>query len=155
MSSVPCSIAPDLAKIQVVCDWKVPETVREVRSFLGLSGYYHRFIPYFAHIATPLTDLTWKATPFGCSLREGEVFNGLKEIFLHAPVLQLADPTQECIVTCDASDFAVRAVLSQCHEDGEHLVAYENQKMNAVEGNYPTHERELLTVIHAFRTWRH
>ena len=61
----------------------------------------------------------------------------------------------EYTVTCDTSDFAVGAVLSQRQEDGGHLVAYESRKMNAAEKNYPTHERELLVVIHALRTWRH
>ena len=67
----------------------------------------------------------------------------------------MADAAKEYIVTCDASDYAVGAVLSQTHEDGEHPVAYESRKMNSAEMNYPTHERELLAVIHALRTWRH
>ena len=148
-------LVPDPAKVCAVQEWKVPETVHEVRSFLGLARYYRRFIPHFACIATPLTGLTQKITPFGWSLREGEAFNSLKETLLHAPGLQLADPTQEYIVTCDASDFAIGAMLSQCHEDGEHPMAYESQKMNATECNYSTHERELLAVIHVLGTWQH
>ena len=58
-------------------------------------------------------------------------------------------------MTTDASDFAMGAVLSQVWDDGEHPVAYKSRKMNAAEQNYPTHERELLAVIHALRTWRH
>ena len=79
----------------------------------------------------------------------------MKQALLSAPVLQLADVDKEYIVTCDASDFAVGAVLSQKHDDGEHPVAYESRKVNTAEANYPTHERELLAVIHALRTWRH
>ena len=79
----------------------------------------------------------------------------MKEVLQHAPILQLTDPTRNYIVTTDASDFAMGAMLSQVHEDGEHPVAYESTKMNAAEMNYPTHERELLAVIHALRTWRH
>ena len=126
-----------------------------MQSFLGLAGYYRRFIPQFARIAAPLTDLTKKTSPWRWSLREGEAFNALKQALLSAPVLQLADVDKEYIVTCDASDFAVGAVLSQNHDDGEHPVAYESRKMNTAEGNYLTHERELLAVIHALRTWRH
>ena len=74
---------------------------------------------------------------------------------IRAPILQLADPSREFIVTTDANDFAVGAILSQVWDDGEHLVAYESRKMNAAEVNYATHERELLAVIHALRTWRH
>ena len=59
------------------------------------------------------------------------------------------------MVTADDNDFAMGAVLSQVWDNGEHLVAYESRKMNAAEQNYPTHERELLAVIHALRTWQH
>ena len=67
----------------------------------------------------------------------------------------MADVDKEYIVTCDASDFVVGAVLSQKHDDGEPPVASESRKIYTAEGNYPTHERELLAVIHALRTWRH
>ena len=148
-------IHPDQSKVQAVRDWKIPETVHDIRSFLGLAGYYRRFIPQFARIAAPLTELTKKTVPWRWSLREGEAFNALKDALLSAPVLQLADADKEYTVTCDASDYAVGAVLSQQYEDGEHPVAYESRKMNNAEQKYPTHERELLAVIHALRTWRH
>ena len=148
-------LAVDPAKVKAVQEWKVPTSVTEIRSFLGLAGYYRRFIPQFAKIAAPLTNLTRKNTPFTWSLREGEAFKELKEVLQHAPVLQLADPTRDYIVTTDASDFAMGAVLSQVWEDGEHPIAYESRKMNATKMNYPTHERELLAVIHALRVWRH
>ena len=79
--------SPDPAKVQAVRDWKVPEFVTDIRSFLGLAGYYRRFIPQFAKIVAPLTNLTKKNTPFTWSLREGEVFQQLKDVLLHAPVL--------------------------------------------------------------------
>ena len=80
-------LAVDLAKVQVVQDWKIPTNVIEVRSFLGLAGYYRRFIPHFAHIAAPLTNLTRKNTPLTWSLREGEAFKALKDVLQHAPIL--------------------------------------------------------------------
>ena len=79
----------------------------------------------------------------------------MKAALLHALVLQLADPTREFIVTTDTSDFAIGALLSQVWDDREHPVAYDSRKMHAVEGNYATHERELLVVIHALWTWQH
>ena len=148
-------LSPDLAKVQAVSNWKVPTNVSKVRSFLGLAGYYHKFIPDFARIPAPLTNLTRKHTPFTWSLREGEAFRALKTALQIAPVLQLADPTRPYIVTTDASDFAMGAVLSQVWDNGEHLTAYESRKMNAAKQNYPMHERELLAVIHTLRTWRH
>ena len=148
-------VAPDPVKVKAVQDWKVPENVREIRSFLGLAGYYRRFIQDFAKIAAPLTELTRKDVPYVWSLREGEAFAALKRQLTQAPVLQLADPNLEFVVTCDASDFAVGAVLSQVQPDGEHPVAYESKKMNEAEQRYPTHERELLAIIHALRVWKH
>ena len=93
----------DPAKVQAVQDWKIPTNVTEVRGFLGLAGYYRRFIPHFAQIAAPLTNLTRKNTPFTWSLREGEAFKALKDVLQHAPVLQLVDPSRDYIVTADAS----------------------------------------------------
>ena len=130
----------------------MPTFVTDIRSFLGLAGYYHRFIPQFAKIAAPLTNLTRKDTPFTWSLREGEAFQQLKYVLLHAPVLQLTDPKRKVFVTTDSSDFAIGAVLSQVWDDGEHLVAYDSWKLKAIEGNYAMHEKELLAVIHALRT---
>ena len=87
--------------------------------------------------------------------KEGEAFKALKDVLKHAPVLQLANPSRDYIVIADAGDFAIGAVLSQVWEDGEHPIAYESRKLNAAEINYPTHERELLSVIHVLRQWRH
>ena len=81
--------APDLAKVQAVKNWTVPTAVTEVHSFLGLAGYYHKFIPQFSRIAAPLTNLTKKNISFTWSLRKGEAFNELKEVLLHAALLQL------------------------------------------------------------------
>ena len=71
-------LSPDPAKVQAASNWKVPTNVSEIRSFLGLAGYYRRFIPNFARIAAPLTNLTRKHTPFTWSLREREAFRALK-----------------------------------------------------------------------------
>ena len=148
-------LSPNPAKVQAVANWKVPMNVSEVCSFLGLAGYYRRFIKNFARIAAPLTNLTRKNHPFAWSLREGEAFNQLKTVLQNAPVLQLANQQKDYIVTTDASDYAMGAMLSQVRDDGEHPVAFESRKMNPAEQNYPTHERELLAVFHALRTWRH
>ena len=103
----------DPAKVEAVQNWKVTTSVIEVRSFLRLVGYYRCFIPQFTKIAAPLTNLTPKNTPFTASLREGEAFKELKEVLQHTPVLQLANSTKDYIVTTDANDFAMGAVLSQ------------------------------------------
>ena len=76
-------------------------------------------------------------------------------MLLHAPVLQLTDTERNFVVMTDASNFAIGAVLSQVWDDGEHPIAYESRKLNAAEGYYAMHEKELLAVIHALRTWHH
>ena len=105
-------LSPDPAKVQAMRNWKVPESVIEICSFLGLAGYYCRFIPQFVRIAAPLTNLNRKNHPFTWFLREGEAFQQLKNALLHAPNLRLADPTRGFILTMDASDFAIGAILS-------------------------------------------
>ena len=86
-----------------------------------------------------------KRPPLCLDLREGEAFQHLKDALIRVPILQLANLSKEFIVTTDANDFAIGAVLSQVWDDGEHFVAYESKKMNVAEVNYATHERELLS----------
>ena len=105
-------LSPDPPKVQAVRDWRIPGSVTDVRSFLGLAGYYRRFIPQFARIAAPLTNLTRKDHPFAWTLREGEAFQHLKDALIRAPILQLADISKEFIVTTDARAFAIGVVLS-------------------------------------------
>ena len=105
-------LSPDPAKVQSVRDWRIPGSITDVRSFLGPARYYRRFIPQFARIAAPLTNLTRKDPPFAWTLREGDAFQHLKDALIRAPIFQLANPSREFIVTIDASGFVVGAVLS-------------------------------------------
>ena len=129
-------VKPDPAKIKAIKEWKQPENLKELRSFLGLAGYYRRFIQDFAKIATPLTNLTRKKTPYKWTSSEDAAFKELKAKLTEAPVLKTADPDQEYIVTCDGSDTAVGAVLTQVYESGDHHMTFESRKMNSVEANY-------------------
>ena len=104
-------VKPDPAKIKAIKEWKQPKNVKELRSFLGLAGYYQRFIQDFAKIATPLTNLTRKKTPYKWTSTEEEAFNELKTKLTEAPVLKTADPDREYTVTCDGSDTAVGACI--------------------------------------------
>ena len=88
-------LSPHPAKVQAVANWRVPMNVSEVRSFLGLAGYYRRFIKNFARIAAPFTNLTQKNHPFAWSLREGEAFNHLKTILQNAPGVAAGKSTEE------------------------------------------------------------
>ena len=95
----------DPAKVKAIQDWQVPTIVTEIRSFLGVAGYYRCLIPQFTKIVAPLNNLTKKNAPFMWSLREGEAFKELKEVLQHAPVLQLANPTKDYIVTTRCQRF--------------------------------------------------
>jgi hypothetical protein len=104
-------IAVDPNKIQEVLNWKSPRSVTQIRSFLGLAGYYRRFIPNFSKIAKPMTKLLEKEAKFKWSLQCEEVFLTLKQLFTTAPVLAQLDIEKLFDVYCDTSDTSIGGVL--------------------------------------------
>jgi hypothetical protein len=146
-------------KLAAVTEWPVPQTVREVRAFLGLVGFYRRFIKDFSRIALPLTALTRTVTggPFSWSTEAQLAFISLKRSLQGAPVLLLPDPAFPFVVHTDASGFAVGAVLQQDRQQGHGLqpVAFLSKKMTDAETRYPVHEQELLAIVTALTAWRH
>ena len=122
-------------------------TNARVRSsqFLGISRVLSQVHQGFCQDCRPFDKFNQERPPLYWSLREGEAFNELKTVLQKAPVLQLADQSRPYIVTTDASDYAMGAVLSQVWDDGEHPVAFESRKMNPAEQNYPTHERGVVS----------
>ena len=146
-------LSVDPKKVQVVVDWPTPATPKEVQSFLGLATYFRRFCPGFAAVARPLHRLTHKDVQFEWTIEAQAAFDKIKVLLTTAPVLALPDLTPTAPpfeVSCDASDYAVGAVLVQ---NGKAL-AYESRLLAAAEQNYSTGEKELLAVVHAMRTWR-
>jgi len=121
---------------------------------LGLASYYRKFVERFSAIAIPLTALLHKDLKFEWTNETQKAFETLKEKLIAAPVLLLPDSTKPFVVTTDASDFAIGAVLTQDQGKGEQPVAYESRKLSSAERNYAVHEKELLAIIHAIRTWR-
>ncbi|MDM1593466.1 RNase H-like domain-containing protein, partial [Escherichia coli] len=144
-------ISPDSAKVQAVIDWPEPKTVKEVRGFLGLTGWYRIFIPKYALIASPLTSLLKKNTPFQWSAKCQSAFDKLKSALVTYPVLKLPDFSLPFEVVTDASGFALGGALMQ---EG-HAVAYESRKLRTHEKNYAVHDLELLSVVYALKLWRH
>jgi hypothetical protein len=142
------------SKVQALVKWAPLRNVTEVQSFLGLANYYRRFIKDFSRLAAPLSELTKKKVPFEWGGDQEISFNALKSAVQNAPVLQLADPTKPYVVTCDASDLGIGAVLEQEQDDGPHPVAFASRKLSSAERNYPVHERELLAIVYALREWR-
>jgi hypothetical protein len=104
-------ISVDLSKVQEVLDWKLPRTVHQDRSFLGLASYYHRFIPNFSKIAKPITDLLKKEDMFVWNAKRDEVFQTLKKLLTTSPVLAQPDNMKSFNVYCDASGTGLGCVL--------------------------------------------
>ena len=134
----------------------VPVTKKQVRAFLGLTGYYRKFIPDYASLAAPLTDLTKKTAPNNVcwNVQCEEAFKELKRLLCTSPVLRNPDFSRRFILQTDASDHGVRAVLSQRDENGEeHPVGYFSKKLLPREERYSTIEKECLAIklgVHAF-----
>src|SRR5690606_11759416 len=121
------SVSPD--KIEAVQDWPAPTNVTEVRSFLGLAGFYRRFVKDFSKIALPLTALTKETTPFAWGSLQQEAFAALKQALCTAPVLLTPDPSRPYTLNCDACDYAIGATLQQDHGNGLQPVAYMSRKL--------------------------
>ncbi|KAL4017964.1 hypothetical protein IC575_021549 [Cucumis melo] len=144
-------VSVDPAKIEAVTNWPRPSTVSEIRSFLGLAGYYRRFVEDFSRIASPLTQLTRKGTPFVWSPACESSFQELKQKLVTAPVLTLPDGSRNFVIYSDASKKGLGCVLMQ---QGK-VVAYASRQLKIHEQNYPTHDLELAAVVFALKIWRH
>jgi hypothetical protein len=128
-----------------------PTNASEIRSFLGLVGYYHRFIKDFSKIAKPMTRLLEKNKDFDWSKECQANFEELKKRLTSAPVLILPDITKTFDIYCDASRLGLGCVLMQ---DGK-VVSYTSRQLRKHEENYPTHDLELAIVVQALKIWRH
>ena len=119
--------------------------VHDMRSFLGFGNYFCKFVQGYSALVRPLTDLTRNDTPFVWTKECQSAFDGLVWNLTHAPLLVLPNPDKPYEVICDASGWAIGAVLLQ---EGK-PIAFESRKMNSAEMNYTISEQELLAVVHA------
>ena len=139
-------------KISAIQDYPTPVSVENVRSFLGMAGYYRSFVKGFATIAAPLTKLLRKDVPFAWGKTQIAAFNGLKEAMISPPVLAFPDQQQEFLLHTDASGVGIGAVLSQVDERGmQQPIAYASRKLNDAESRYSTTHQEALAVIWALK----
>lgn len=145
----------DPSKLEKVKEWPVPKNVSDVRSFLGLAGYYRRFIPEFSTIASSLTYLTRKGKKFCWTLQCQNSFEKLKELLCTAPILAYPDSTSEFILDTDASMSGIGAVLSQIQNGEEKVIAYASRTLNKSQVRYCTTYKELLAVVTFIRQYRH
>ncbi|GJX41911.1 putative reverse transcriptase domain-containing protein [Tanacetum coccineum] len=132
----------DPAKIKAVKDWASPTTPTEIRQFLGLAGYYRRFIEGFSKIAKPLTELTQKNKKYIWGENQESAFQLLKQKLCEAPILALPEGNNDFVVYCDASLQGLGAVLMQ----REKVIAYASRQLKPHEENYTTHDLELGAI---------
>ncbi|GJS05829.1 reverse transcriptase domain-containing protein [Tanacetum coccineum] len=147
-------IEVDRAKVEVIAKLPHPTTVKGVRSFLGHAGFYRRFIQDFSKIARPMTHLLEKETPFFFSKECIESFNTLKRKLTEAPILIAPDWDLPFELMCDASDFAIGAVLGQRKNKHFQPIHYASKTMTEAQAHYTTTEKELLAVVYAFEKFR-
>ena len=141
----------DPEKVEAVSNWQQPTNVSEIRSFLGLAGYYRRFIEGFSKIARPITELFKKEKKFVWTESCEKSFQELKRKLTTAPVLTLSDIHRDFVIYCDASRQELGCVLMQ---DGK-VVACASRQLRPHEQNYPTHDLKFAAVVHALKIWRH
>ena len=144
-------IEMDPAKVDAITKWPRPSTVTEVRSFLGLAGYYRRFVEGFSSLALPLTKLMRKGVKFEWSDERQKSFEELKKRLVTAPVLTLPSGIGGYQIYSDASKKGLGCVLMQHGK----VIAYASRQLKPYEVNYPTHDLELAAVIFALKIWRH
>lgn len=148
-------IKTQTSKIEAIQQWPAPTNIKQLRSFLGLANYYRNFVAGFSRIAAPLYALIQKESQWTWSRLEQDAFEAVKLALTRTPTLSLPDPSLPFIITTDASQFAIGAVLSQQKDSGLQPVAFMSHKMDKAEKNYPTHEQELLAVVRALEEWRY
>ncbi|XP_035830815.1 uncharacterized protein LOC118480199, partial [Helianthus annuus] len=141
----------DPSKVDSIRNWPAPRTPTEIRQFLGLAGYYRRFIKDFSKIAQPLTMLTQKGVVYRWGNTQEIAFQYLKDRLCSAPILSLPEGTDDFVVYCDASIQGLGCVLMQ----RDKVIAYASRQLKVHERNYTTHDLELGAVVFALKIWRH
>ena len=146
----------DPAKIRGLSEWPTPQTVKQVRSFLGFGNFYRKFIRKYSEIAKPLNELLRKDRPFEWTKEADQAFITLKRRFCEEPVLMMPDLSRPFQIESDASKYATGAVLTQQDSNGSrHPVSFISKTFSPAERNYEIYDRELLGIIRALDEWRH
>ncbi|XP_058776313.1 uncharacterized protein LOC131650626 [Vicia villosa] len=147
-------ISVDPAKIDVISTLPYPSCIREIRSFLGHAGFYRRFIKDFSKIALPLSNLLKNDVTFDFDDKCKQAFDFLKKALTSAPIIQPPDWTLPFELMCDASNYAVGAVLAQRVDKAAHVIYYASRTLDSAQSNYTTTEKELLAIVFALDKFR-
>ena len=150
-------VSTDPHKVEAIKEWPIPRRARDVRAFLGLTGYYRRFIQNYGEIAKPLHELTERNTEFVWTMERERAFQKLKSSLTTAPILGYpsAEEDDVFLLDTDASNCHIGAVLSQRQGGEEKVIAYGSKVLSKSERNYCVTRRELLAVVHFIRQYRH
>jgi hypothetical protein len=144
-------ISADPSKVKDILSWKTLQNVSDIRSFLGLAGYYRRFIEGFYKISKPMTELLAKGNTFEWTPRRETSFQELKKRLTTSPVLTMPNMEIPFSIYCDASGQGLGCVLMQ----DDHVVVYASRQLRKHEEKYLTHDMELAAVVHALKIWSH
>ena len=148
-------LKPAMGRVRCIREWPTPTNASELRSFLGLSNYYRKFIPNFSKEAASLWDLTSTNNEFLWTASHDQAFNRLKQVFTDSLVLAYPDANRPFIIETDTSKLMVGGVLLQKDENGnERPVAFESKKLTPTQKNYSAYELELYGLLHNLRTFR-
>ena len=151
----PEGVKPNPDKIKAIKNFPIPTTAKQIKSFLGLLGYYRKFIANFAKLTKPLTKLTKKHAKINISdIEYKNCFEDCKKLLTNEPLLQYPDYSKKFNITTDASDYAIGAVLSQGPMGQDKPIAYASRTLNPAEINYSTIEKELLAIVYATKYFR-
>ncbi|OWZ14554.1 Retroelement [Phytophthora megakarya] len=148
------TITLDPAKPAAMQEQQAPRNRHDFQRFLSRCGYYRRFLPAYAELVQPLSELLKKSNSWRWGALHTTTFERVKEMLQRSPVLRLPDFTRQFFVTKDASDIAAGGVLSQIHPTGEHPVAYLSRKLSDTERRWPAHEKELFAIKFCLEKWR-
>ncbi|KAF1322236.1 reverse transcriptase, partial [Globisporangium splendens] len=148
-------VRPDPEKIKAINDWPVPTSQKDLRKFLGLATYLHKYSQNYADIIRPLSSLLKKDVDWKWSDECQDAFVKVKSSLMEAPVLAIADHERPFYVVCDASDFAIGCALMQCDDaDRERVICYQSRQLKPAERNCPVHDKELLAMKYALTKFR-
>jgi len=141
-------------KMNTVRNWPLSKWVKKVQAFLELMNYYQKFVPNYAKIAEPLTQLMCKNEKWHWDKEQKDAFHALKESLSETAHLRIPNSTCKKVLKTDASNFAVGACLYQIKDEQQRLIAYQSRKLSEPEKRYEVHNKELLVIVKALQDWR-
>ncbi len=147
-------IKKDLKKTDAVRNWSSLKWVKKVQAFLGLMNYYQKFVPNYARIAEPLTQLTHKNKKWHWDKEQKNAFHALKKSLSRMAHLRILNSTCKKVLKTNASDFTVDTCLYQIKNEQQRLIVYQSRKLSELKKRYEVHDKELLAIVKALQDWR-